>query len=123
MNTNWKMRIQVCDPSGLLLSLSGIVLGVLLAVAEYKVGWGAASVLILTAAIMHIYMHVMKHSPALLKLSLVFFVIYISKTNCLHTILIFYFLPISLSVLQKASVVEAEYLTECLPAFSKARLL
>ena len=56
MNTNWKMRIQVCDLSGLLFSLSGIVLGVLLAVAEYKVGWGVASVLILTAAIMHIYM-------------------------------------------------------------------
>lgn len=56
MNTNWKMRIQVCDPRGLLLTLSGIVLGVLLAVAEYKVGWGVASVLILTAAIMHIYM-------------------------------------------------------------------
>ena len=56
MDTNWKMRIQVYDPSGLVLSLSGIVLGVLLAVAEYKVAWGVASVLILTAALMHIYM-------------------------------------------------------------------
>lgn len=56
MDTNWKMKIQVYDPSGLVLSLSGIVLGVLLAVAEYKVAWGVASVLILTAALMHIYM-------------------------------------------------------------------
>jgi len=56
MGTNWKMKIKMCDPSGLLLSLSGIVLGVLLAVAEYRVDLWAALVLIVTAGLLHIYM-------------------------------------------------------------------
>jgi hypothetical protein len=46
----------MCDPSGLILSLSGIILGVLLAVAEYRVDFWAALALILTAGLMHIYM-------------------------------------------------------------------
>ena len=50
------MRIKTYDPSGLLLSLSGIVLGVLLAVAEYRVDLWAAFALILTAGLLHIYM-------------------------------------------------------------------
>ena len=50
------MKIKMCDPSGLLLSLSGIVLGVLLAVAEYRVDLWAALALILTTGLMHIYM-------------------------------------------------------------------
>ena len=50
------MRILSCDPSGLMLSLSGIVLGVLLAVAEYRVDWAAASALVMTAGLLHIYM-------------------------------------------------------------------
>ena len=50
------MKIKMCDPSGLLLSLSGIVLGVLLAVAEYRVDFPAALSLILTAGLIHIYM-------------------------------------------------------------------
>ena len=50
------MKIKMCDPSGLLLSLSGIVLGVLLAVAEYRVDLWAALVLIVTAGLIHAYM-------------------------------------------------------------------
>ena len=50
------MKIKMCDPSGLLLSLSGIVLGVLLAVAEYRVDFWAALVLIVTAGLIHAYM-------------------------------------------------------------------
>ncbi len=50
------MRIKTYDPSGLILSLSGIILGVLLAVAEYRVDFWAALALILTAGLMHIYM-------------------------------------------------------------------
>lgn len=42
--------------SGLLLSLSGIVLGILLAVADYHVTWSTAAALILTVVPMHIYM-------------------------------------------------------------------
>lgn len=53
------MKIKMCDPSGLLLSLSGIVLGVLLAVAEYRVDLWAALALILTTGLMHIYMQTM----------------------------------------------------------------
>ena len=56
MGTNWKKRIQEYDPSGLMLSLSGIVLGVLLAVAEYRVDYWAALALILTAGLIHAYM-------------------------------------------------------------------
>lgn len=52
------MKIKMCDPSGLLLSLSGIVLGVLLAVAEYRVDLWAALALILTTGLMHIYMQI-----------------------------------------------------------------
>lgn len=50
------MRIKTYDPSGLLLSLSGIILGVLLAVAEYRVDLWAASALILTTGLLHIHM-------------------------------------------------------------------
>ena len=50
------MKIKMCDPSGLLLSLSGIILGVLLAVAEYRVDLWAALALILTAGLIHAYM-------------------------------------------------------------------
>ena len=53
------MKIQTYDPSGLVLSLSGIVLGVLLAVAEYRVDFWAALVLILTSALIHVYMQTM----------------------------------------------------------------
>ena len=52
------MKIKMCDPSGLLLSLSGIVLGVLLAVAEYRMDLWAALALILTTGLMHIYMQI-----------------------------------------------------------------
>ena len=52
------MKIKMCDPSGLLLSLSGIVLGVLLAVAEYRVDLWAALALILTTGLLHIYMRI-----------------------------------------------------------------
>lgn len=52
------MKIKMCDPSGLLLSLSGIVLGVLLAVAEYRVDLWATLALILTTGLMHIYMQI-----------------------------------------------------------------
>ena len=50
------MKIKMCDPSGLLLSLSGIVLGGLLAVGEYRVDLWAALVLIVTAGLIHAYM-------------------------------------------------------------------
>ncbi len=50
------MKIQAYDLSGLVLSLSGIVLGVLLAVAEYRVDLWTAVALILTTVLIHIYM-------------------------------------------------------------------
>lgn len=50
------MKIQTYDPSGLMLSLSGIALGVLLAVAEYRVDLWTAVALILTTVLIHIYM-------------------------------------------------------------------
>lgn len=50
------MRFHTYDPSGLILSLSGIVLGVLLAVAEYRVDFCAALALILTSGLIHVYM-------------------------------------------------------------------
>ena len=53
------MKIQTYDPSGLVLSLSGIVLGVLLAVAEYRVDFWAALVLILTSGLIHVYVQTM----------------------------------------------------------------
>ena len=56
MGINWNEKIRAYDPSGLMLSLSGIVLGVLLAVAEYRVDFPAALSLILTAGLIHIYM-------------------------------------------------------------------
>lgn len=56
MGTNCKIFIKAYDPSGLLLSLSSIILGILLAVAEYRVSWGAALSLIFAAALIHIYM-------------------------------------------------------------------
>ena len=56
MEINWNEKIRAYDPSGLMLSLSGIILGVLLAVAEYRVDFPAALSLILTAGLIHIYM-------------------------------------------------------------------
>ena len=56
MGINWNEKIRAYDPSGLMLSLSGIVLGVLLAVAEYRVDFPAALSLILTAGLIHIYL-------------------------------------------------------------------
>lgn len=56
MGINWNEKIRAYDPSGLMLSLSGIVLGVLLAVAEYRVDFPAVLSLILTAGLIHIYM-------------------------------------------------------------------
>ena len=56
MGKNWRTKIQKSDPSGLFLSLSGIVLGELLAVAEYRVSFWAALVLILTSGLIHVYM-------------------------------------------------------------------
>ena len=56
MGINWNEKIRAYDPSGLMLSLSGIILGVLLAVAEYRVDFPAALSLILTAGLIHIYM-------------------------------------------------------------------
>ena len=56
MGINWNEKIRAYDPSGLMLSLSGIVLGVLLAVAEYRVDFPDALSLILTAGLIHIYM-------------------------------------------------------------------
>lgn len=56
MRTNLKDLVSSFDLSGLLLSLSGIVLGVLFAVSEYHVAWSTALVLILTVVPMHIYM-------------------------------------------------------------------
>ena len=56
MGINWNEKIRAYDPSGLMLSLSGIVLGVLLAVAEYRVDFPDALSLILNAGLIHIYM-------------------------------------------------------------------
>ena len=56
METNWKKIRRAFDPSGMLLSLSGIVLGELFAVAEYHVSWGVALALVLTTVLIHIYM-------------------------------------------------------------------
>ena len=56
MRTNMKRLISSFDLSGLLLSLSGILLGVLLASADYHVKWEAASALILTTLPLHVYM-------------------------------------------------------------------
>lgn len=56
MRTNLKTLVSSFDASGLLLSLSGIVAGILFAFAEYHVNWGTALALILTVLPMHIYM-------------------------------------------------------------------
>lgn len=56
MDTNWEKIRRAFDPSGMLLSLSGIVLGELFAVAEYHVSWGVALALVLTTVLIHIYM-------------------------------------------------------------------
>jgi len=56
MRTNLKGLISSFDISGLLLSLSGIVLGILFAVSEYHVAWSTALALILTVVPMHIHM-------------------------------------------------------------------
>lgn len=48
--------ISSLDPSGLMLSLSGIVLGVFLAVSDYHVAWEPAVSLLATAMLMHAYM-------------------------------------------------------------------
>lgn len=48
--------MQSVDHSGLLMSLSGIVLGILLAVADYQVSWAPAVSLVITAALIHLYM-------------------------------------------------------------------
>ena len=58
-----KDRLSTFDMSGLLLSLSGIVLGILLAVADYHVSWSTASALILTVVPMHIYMRTSGRLP------------------------------------------------------------
>ena len=56
MRTNLKPLISPVDMGGLLLSLSGIILGILLAAADYHVQWEAALALFLTVIPMHIYM-------------------------------------------------------------------
>ena len=56
MRTNLKLLISSSDLSGLLFSLSGIVLGILLAAADYFIHWDAAAALVLTVVPMHIYM-------------------------------------------------------------------
>ena len=56
MRTNLKNLFSSLDMGGLLLSLSGILLGILLAAADYHVKWGAALALFLTVLPIHIYM-------------------------------------------------------------------
>lgn len=56
MRINFKDLTSSVDVSGLMLSLSGIVLGVLFAVAEYHVAWSTALALIMTVVPFHIYM-------------------------------------------------------------------
>ena len=52
-----KKLVSSFDLSGLLFSLSGIILGVLLAAADYFIHWNAALALVLTVVPMHIYMN------------------------------------------------------------------
>lgn len=56
MNMKLKSLLPMLDISGMILSLSGIILGVLLAVAEYHVELWPALSLILTAALIHFHM-------------------------------------------------------------------
>ena len=56
MNKKLKSLIRTSDVSGMLLSLSGIVLGILLAVSDYHVAWEPALSLVLTTIFLHIYM-------------------------------------------------------------------
>ena len=44
------------DLKSLPLSLSGVILGIMLAVADYNVNWMAASALVLSAVLIHMYM-------------------------------------------------------------------
>ena len=56
MRTNLKKLISSVDMGGLLLSQSGIILGILLAAADYHVQWGVALALFLTVIPIHVYM-------------------------------------------------------------------
>ena len=56
MNKKLESLIRTSDISGMFLSLSGIVLGILLAVSDYHVAWEPALSLILTTIFLHIYM-------------------------------------------------------------------
>jgi hypothetical protein len=56
MNNRIKSFFRSADMCGMLMSLSGILLGVLLAVADYRVDWKPAVALILTVVPIHMYM-------------------------------------------------------------------
>ena len=56
MNMKLKFHLSTLDPSGMILSLSGILLGILLAVADYHVDIWSALSLILTAGLIHFQM-------------------------------------------------------------------
>ena len=56
MKTNLKTIITTFDMSGLLLSIAGILLGILLAAADYHIRWDVALALVVTVIPIHIYM-------------------------------------------------------------------
>lgn len=51
-----KEKIGSIDVSGMMLSLSGVILGVLLAVSDYHVSWEPALAVVVTTALLHVYM-------------------------------------------------------------------
>ena len=51
-----KEKIGSIDVSGMMLSLSGVILGVLLAVSDYHVSWEPALAVVVTTALLRVYM-------------------------------------------------------------------
>ena len=51
-----KEKIGSIDVSGMMLSLSGVILGILLAVSDYHVSWEPALAVVVTTALLHVYM-------------------------------------------------------------------
>lgn len=51
-----KVKIGSIDISGMMLSLSGVILGILLAVSDYHVSWEPALAVIVTTVLLHVYM-------------------------------------------------------------------
>ena len=56
MKENKSAFISSIDPVGMMTSLSGVVLGVLLAVADYRVEYGVAVSVVAASALLHMYM-------------------------------------------------------------------